>query len=122
MIGIPGTTVFRIETASTGYHLDAALHGLKDPNIRARWRADERGYLAQAGLTGEQVDAVLARDYNRLVELGSHPAYFSVLFLADGDTFAAAAAAMSGMSVPAYEAMMAAGGRFGLHWLHPAEQ
>jgi protocatechuate 4,5-dioxygenase alpha chain len=78
---------------------------------RARFKADERAYLAEWPMTDEQRDAVLARDYNRLISLGGNVYFLAKIFSTDGKSFQYAAASMTGMTQEAYAAMMLAGGR-----------
>ena len=81
------------------------------PENRERWRADEAAYLADWKLTDAQKEAVLARDYNRLLDLGGNIYYLAKLFSTDGQSFVQAVSTMTGMSVEDYKAMMMAGGR-----------
>jgi protocatechuate 4,5-dioxygenase alpha chain len=78
---------------------------------RARWKADERAYLAEWPLTEAQRDAVIARDYNRLLDLGGNIYFLAKLFSTDGLSFLQAVSTMTGLSVEDYQAMMVAGGR-----------
>ncbi|HTV91693.1 MAG TPA: protocatechuate 4,5-dioxygenase subunit alpha [Verrucomicrobiae bacterium] len=108
---IPGTTLFDAERSRQGYHLNMFCMSLmKEPN-RAAFKADERAYLARWPMTPEQRDAVLARDWNRMLELGGNIYYTSKLGATDGLSFQALAAKMSGMTREAYVEMMRSGGR-----------
>ena len=62
-------------------------------------------------MTEEQKQAVLARDYNRLLDLGGNIYFLAKLFSTDGLSFVQAVSTMTGMSVEEYKAMMDAGGR-----------
>ena len=62
-------------------------------------------------MTDEQKAAVLARDYNRLLDLGGNIYYLAKIFSTDGLSFVQAVSTMTGMSVDEYKAMMMAGGR-----------
>ncbi|MEY4851450.1 MAG: protocatechuate 4,5-dioxygenase subunit alpha [Pseudomonadota bacterium] len=81
------------------------------PENRARWKADEAAYLADWPLTDDQRAAVLARDYNRLLDLGGNIYFLAKVFSTDGLSFVQAVSTMTGMSVADYQAMMLAGGR-----------
>lgn len=72
---------------------------------------DEAAYLAGWRLSDEQKDAVLARDYNRLLDLGGNIYFLSKIFSTDGLSFVQAVSTMTGASVEEYQAMMNAGGR-----------
>ncbi|WP_062731603.1 protocatechuate 4,5-dioxygenase subunit alpha [Sphingobium abikonense] len=108
---IPGTRVYTAARARQGYHLNQFAMSLMKAENRARWLADERAYLNEWPLTPEQRDAVLARDYNRLLDLGGNIYFLSKLFSTDGLSFVQAVSTMTGMSVEDYKAMMDAGGR-----------
>jgi protocatechuate 4,5-dioxygenase alpha chain len=62
-------------------------------------------------LSEEQKQAVLDRDYNRVIELGGNVYFFSKLFFTDQKSFELGAAAMTGMSPEQYRNMMLSGGR-----------
>jgi protocatechuate 4,5-dioxygenase alpha subunit len=119
---IPGTTIFDAEQARRGYHLNQFCMSLVKPDNRARFKADERTFLEQWPLSEEQKQAVQARDYNRLIELGGNIYFLSKLFASDGKSFQQAAAQMTGMSRQDYAAMMLSGGRSPDGWRDIAER
>jgi protocatechuate 4,5-dioxygenase alpha chain len=108
---IPGTRVFTAARARKGYHLNQFAMSLMKPENRERWRADEAAYLADWPLTEDQKAAVLARDYNRLLDLGGNIYFLAKIFSTDGFSFVQAVSTMTGVSVEEYQAMMNAGGR-----------
>jgi protocatechuate 4,5-dioxygenase alpha chain len=108
---IPGTRVFTAARARQGYHLNQFAMSLMKPENRDRWRADEEAYLADWPLTEDQKAAVLARDYNRLLDLGGNIYFLAKIFSTDGLSFVQAVSTMTGASVEEYQAMMNAGGR-----------
>ena len=69
---IPGTRVYTAARARQGYHLNQFAMSLMKAENRERWKADERAYLDEWKLSDEQKAAVLARDYNRLLDLGGN--------------------------------------------------
>ena len=108
---IPGTRVFTAARARRGYHLNQfAMSLMKDDN-RTRFKAGERAYLDEWPLSEEQKEVVLARDYNRLLDLGGNIYFLSKLFSTDGQSFAQAVSTMTDMNFEDYTAMMVAGGR-----------
>ena len=108
---IPGTRVFTAKRARQGYQLNQfAMSLMKDEN-RQRFRADERAYLDGWKLTDDQKQALLDRDYNRLLDLGGNIYFLAKVFSTDGKSFAQAVSTMTGMSFEDYTAMMIAGGR-----------
>jgi protocatechuate 4,5-dioxygenase alpha chain len=108
---IPGTRVFTAARARRGYWLNQFAMSLQKPENRVRWLADPRRYLADWPMSSEQTEALLARDYNRLLDLGGNIYFLAKVFATDGLSFVQAVSTMTGMSVEAYQAMMLAGGR-----------
>lgn len=108
---IPGTRVFTAARARQGYQLNQFAMSLMKAENRARWKADERAYLTEWKLTDDQREALLARDYNRLLDLGGNIYFLAKVFSTDGQSFLQAVSTMSGMSLDDYSAMMIAGGR-----------
>jgi protocatechuate 4,5-dioxygenase alpha chain len=108
---IPGTTVFDAEQARRGYHLNSFCMSLLKADARERFKADERAYLDGWPMSEAQKLAVLARDYNRMIELGGNIYFLAKIFATDGKSFQYAAALMTGMTQEAYAQMMLAGGR-----------
>jgi protocatechuate 4,5-dioxygenase, alpha chain len=108
---IPGTFVFNAERSRQGYGINMFCMSLmKDANRKA-FKADEAGYLKQFNLTPEQTDAVLKRDYNRMLELGGNIYFTAKLGATDGHSFRHLAAVMTGSTQEDYAAMMLKGGR-----------
>ncbi|BDE07890.1 hypothetical protein WPS_31660 [Vulcanimicrobium alpinum] len=108
---IPGTILFNAERSRQGYHLNMFCMSLmKDENRRA-FRADERAYLATFPMTAEQRDAILQRDWNRMLELGGNIYYTAKLAACDGLSFQQIAALMTGSTQDEYARMMLGGGR-----------
>jgi protocatechuate 4,5-dioxygenase alpha chain len=108
---IPGTTLFDAQRSRQGYHLNMFCMSLMKAENRDAFRADEAGYLRSRSLTPEQTEAVLARDWNRMLELGGNIYYTSKLGATDGLSFQQLAAKMTGSTQQAYAEMMLAGGR-----------
>lgn len=108
---IPGTRVFTAARARKGYHLNQFAMSLMKPENRARFKADEAAYLDEWPIAEEAKAAVLARDYNALLDLGGNIYFLSKLFSTDGLSFAEAVSSMTDMSWPEYRQMMLEGGR-----------
>lgn len=108
---IPGTRVYTAKRARAGYHLNQFAMSLMKAENRERWKADERAYLDEWPMTEAQKQAVLGRDYNRLLDLGGNIYFLAKVFSTDGLSFVQAVSTMTGMSVEDYQAMMVAGGR-----------
>ncbi len=108
---IPGTTVFDADMARQGYHLNQFCMSLMNPDSRELFKADEAAYLGQWQMTDEQKQAVLDRDYNRMIVLGGNIYFLAKIFSTDGVSFEQAAASMTGSSCEDYRQMMMDGGR-----------
>jgi protocatechuate 4,5-dioxygenase, alpha chain len=111
MEDIPGTRVFTAARARTGYHLNQFAMSLMKADNRERWKADEQAYLADWPMSDAQKGAVLARDYNRCLDLGGNIYFLAKVFSTDGQSFAQAVSTMTDMNFEEYTAMMVAGGR-----------
>jgi protocatechuate 4,5-dioxygenase alpha chain len=108
---IPGTRVYTAKRARQGYHLNQFAMSLMKAENRARFKADERAYLDEWSLSDAQKDAVLARDYNRMLDEGGNIYFLAKIFSTDGKSFQYAAGSMTGMTQEEYAAMMLGGGR-----------
>ena len=108
---IPGTTIFDADQARMGYHLNQFCMSLMKVECRERFKSDERAYLDVWPMTEDQKQAVLDRDYNRMIELGGNVYFLAKIFLSDGQSFEQAAAAMTGVTREEYRKMMLSGGR-----------
>lgn len=108
---IPGTTIFDAEQARRGYHLNMFCMSLMKAENRARFKANERACLDEWSMSEAQKQAVLDRDYNRMIALGGNIYFLAKIFATDGKSFQHAAALMTGMSQEDYARMMLNGGR-----------
>src|SRR5208282_2356795 len=108
---IPGTFVFDADRSRQGYHLNMFCMSLMKADHRKAFKANEAEYLDRFALTPEQRDAILARDYNRMLELGGNIYFTAKLGATDGHSFQHMAAVMTGSTQEDYAKMMLAGGR-----------
>jgi len=108
---IPGTRIYTAKRARQGYHLNQFAMSLMKAENREAWKADEKAYLERWPMSEAQKQAVLARDYNRLLDLGGNIYFLAKVFSTDGLSFVQAVSTMTGMTVEDYQAMMNAGGR-----------
>ena len=108
---IPGTFVFDAERSRQGYGINMFCMSLMKEENRRAFKANEAEYLKKFNLTPEQTEAVLKRDYNRMLELGGNIYFTAKLGATDGHSFQHLAAVMTGASQQDYAAMMLAGGR-----------
>jgi protocatechuate 4,5-dioxygenase, alpha chain len=108
---IPGTFVFDAERSRQGYAINMFCMSLMQDANRKAFKANEAEYLKKFKLTPEQTDAVLKRDYNRMLELGGNIYFTAKLGATDGHSFQHLAAVMTGNSQDDYAKMMLGGGR-----------
>jgi len=108
---IPGTFVFDAERSRQGYGINMFCMSLMKEENRRAFKANEAEYLKKFHLTPAQTDAVLKRDYNRMLELGGNIYFTAKLGATDGHSFQHLAAVMTGNSQDDYAKMMLAGGR-----------
>jgi protocatechuate 4,5-dioxygenase, alpha chain len=108
---IPGTIVFDGRRSRRGYALNKFLMSLNRPENRDAFRADEAGYLDRFDLDDEQREAVLGRQWLRLLEVGGNVYYTYKLAACDGMTFQDLAGAQTGMTPEDFADMMRTGGR-----------
>jgi protocatechuate 4,5-dioxygenase, alpha chain len=108
---IPGTFVFDQERSRQGYGINMFCMSLMKDENRKAFKANEADYLKRFNLTPEQTEAILQRDYNRMLELGGNIYFTAKLGATDGHSFRHLAAEMTGSSQEDYANMMLAGGR-----------
>jgi len=108
---IPGTFVFDAERSRQGYGINMFCMSLMKEENRRAFKANEAEYLKKFQLSEAQRDAILKRDYNRMLELGGNIYFTAKLGATDGHSFQHLAATMTGSSQDDYAAMMLAGGR-----------
>jgi len=108
---IPGTFVFDAERSREGYGINMFCMSLMKDANRQAFKANEAEYLKKFKLTPEQTEAVLKRDYNRMLELGGNIYFTAKLGATDGLSFQQVAAIMTGSTQQDYADMMLKGGR-----------
>ena len=108
---IPGTTLFDMQRSRQGYHVNMFCMSLIKAANREEFKKDEVAYLQKWPMTEEQRQAVLARDWGRMIQLGGNIYFISKLFSADGLSFQHVAATMTGLTQEQYAEMMLKGGR-----------
>jgi protocatechuate 4,5-dioxygenase, alpha chain len=108
---IPGTFVFDAERSREGFGINMFCMSLMKDDNRKAFKANEAEYLKKFNLTPEQADAILKRDYNRMLELGGNIYFTAKLGATDGHSFQHLAAVMTGSTQQDYADMMLGGGR-----------
>jgi protocatechuate 4,5-dioxygenase, alpha chain len=113
---IPGTRVFTAARAKQGYELNQFCMSLMKPENRERFRAGERAYLDEWPMSEDQKQAVLDRDYNKMLDLGGNIYFLAKIFATDGLSYLQAVSTMTGMPIEDYQKMMISGGRSPEGW------
>jgi len=108
---IPGTTVFNAMRSRQAYHLHKFCMSLMQAENRNTFKADERAYLDRFRMSEDQKQAVLDRDFTRLIDLGGNIYFLVKLSNTDGWSTQKAVSSMTSMTPDEYAAMMRAGGR-----------
>ena len=108
---IPGTRVFTAARAKKGYELNQFCMSLMKEANRERFKANERAYLDETKMSEEQKQAVLDRDYNKMIDLGGQIYFLAKIFATDGLSYLQAVSTMTGMNIDDYQQMMLHGGR-----------
>ncbi len=108
---IPGTFVFDAERSREGFGINMFCMSLMKDDNRKAFKANEPEYLKKFNLTPEQIEAILKREYNRMLELGGNIYFTAKLGATDGHSFQHLAALMTGSTQEGYAKMMLGGGR-----------
>ena len=108
---IPGTFVFDAERSRQGYGINMFCMSLMKDENRKAFKANEAEYLKKFKLSPEQTEAILKRQYNRMLELGGNIYFTAKLGATDGHSFQHLAALMTGSTQETYAKMMIEGGR-----------
>jgi protocatechuate 4,5-dioxygenase alpha chain len=108
---IPGTTIFTIDLARKGFWLNQFCMSLRKAENRERFLADNRSYLDEWEMTEEQKQAVIDRDFQKMLDLGGNVYFLSKIFASEGLSYVQAVSTMTDMTTPEYQQMMLDGGR-----------
>jgi protocatechuate 4,5-dioxygenase alpha chain len=108
---IPGTTIFTMEKAREGFPLNQFCMTLRNAENRKRFLSDERAYVDESDMTEEQKQAVLTRDFQKMLDNGGNVYFLAKIFATEGLSYVQAVSTMTDMNVEQYQAMMVAGGR-----------
>ena len=72
---IPDTPLFDRQRQLRGYRMNKMAMGLSRPENRAAFRTDEAAYLDRFGLSQDEKQAVMSRDWRTMVRLGGNVFY-----------------------------------------------
>ena len=108
---IPGTYVMDGEHSRKGYRLNMLCMSLNEASNREAFVQDEAAYIDKFGVTQEQKQAILDRDYLALLRLGGNIYYTFKIAILDGRSMQFVGGQMSGVSEDEFNQMMLDGGR-----------
>lgn len=103
---IPGTYVFNGRNSQKGYPLNKMCMSFNSEENRDEFIRGEEAYCQKYGLTDEQREAVISRDWLRLVKAGGNFYFLAKLAIPLGLTVQDASAQMRGMPVEEYREML----------------
>lgn len=119
---LPGTWVFDAQRARKGYKLNKFFMSLMKDENRKAFLADEAKFLKQFNMSDEQAEAVMKRDWNKMLELGGVVYCLAKLAFTDGHSYQFMASEMTGMTEEEYVNMMQAGGHSPDGWRSKSER
>lgn len=112
-VDVPGTPIFDGATSRRGIRMNKMFMSLRTAEARERFTADEAGYCASFGLSAEQQQAVLDRDWQAMIDLGGSIFYVYKLAMMDGRSMQYLGGVFTGTSEEEFLAALRAGGRRG---------
>jgi protocatechuate 4,5-dioxygenase alpha subunit len=68
---ISGAYVFTVERSARGYQLNKMANSLSSPENRARFQADEAGYMRGLDCSDQEIELVRHRDWKGMMENGA---------------------------------------------------
>jgi protocatechuate 4,5-dioxygenase alpha chain len=107
---IPGTYVFDGEKAHRAYAINRLLYSFNDNENRRAFAKDESAYADRYGLSAEQKQALLGRDFLAMLRAGANIYYVAKLAIPSGVSVQDAGAAFQGISTEEFKAKLAARG------------
>ena len=108
---LPGIPVFDGDSSRRGLRMNKLFMSLRHAADRERFLADEAAYCQEYGLTAEQQQAVLDRDWQAMIDLGGSIFYVYKLAMMDGRSMQYLGGVFTGMGEDDFLAAMRAGGR-----------
>ena len=110
-VDVPGTPIFDGQTSRRGLRMNKMFMSFRDEANRTRFLADEAAYCQEYGLTPEQQQAVVDRDWTAMIDLGGSIFYVYKLAMIDGRSMQYLGGVFTGMGEDDFVAAMRAGGR-----------
>ncbi len=110
-VEVPGTPIFDGQSSRRGLRMNKMFMSFRDEASRTRFLADEVAYCQEYGLTPEQQQAVLDRDWTAMIDLGGSIFYVYKLAMMDGRSMQYLGGVFTGMTEEEFLAELKAGGR-----------
>ena len=110
-IDVPGTPIFDGQSSRRGLRMNKMFMSFRDEANRTRFLADEAAYCQEYGLTPEQQQAVIGRDWAAMIDLGGSIFYVYKMAMIDGRSMQYLGGVFTGMGEDDFVAAMRAGGR-----------
>jgi protocatechuate 4,5-dioxygenase, alpha chain len=110
-VGVPGTPIFDGQSSRRGLRMNKMFMSFRDEANRTRFLSDEAAYCREFGLTQEQQQAVVDRDWAAMIDLGGSIFYVYKLAMIDGRSMQYLGGVFTGMTEEEFVAAMRAGGR-----------
>ena len=111
-IDVPGTPIFDGATSRRGLRMNKLFMSLRTQEARDRFLADEAAYCRDFGLTDEQQAAVIARDWQAMIDLGGSIFYVYKLAMMDGRSMQYLGGVFTGVTEDEFKAALAERGKF----------
>lgn len=108
---IPGTRIYTPEMGRLGYELNMFCMSLNKPENREAFRENEAAYLDKFKIKPEQKEAVLNRNWIKLLDLGGNIYYTWKIAACDKKSMQYIGGKMSGITEDEFREMMLSGGR-----------
>ena len=94
---VPDTPLLDRPSNLAGYRINKMAMALGKPEARAAFKEDEAAFLDAHGLSPDEKEAVLSRDWERMVAMGGNLFYILKIAAVDPTPITAIGAAQAGM-------------------------
>lgn len=108
---IPGTYVFNGENAHRAYGINKLLYSFNHAENREAFKKDPATYADNYDLTREQREALLGKDFLRLLRLGANIYFVAKMAVPNGVSVQDAGAAFQGITTEEFKANLEARGK-----------
>jgi len=103
--------VLDLKASRRGYAINQLCASLKDEGSRRRFGMDEGAYCDAFGMSPEQKQAILRRDWTTMLNLGASIFYVYKLAIVDGKSMQYLGGVFTGMTTEEFTDVMRLGGQ-----------